>query len=47
MSGIRLDLQQRLLLEVCWEAIENAGINPTTLRGSDMGVFVGISSSDY
>jgi acyl transferase domain-containing protein/acyl-CoA synthetase (AMP-forming)/AMP-acid ligase II/pimeloyl-ACP methyl ester carboxylesterase len=43
----RLDPQQRLLLEVSWEALENAGIPADTLAGSKMGVFVGISSSDY
>ncbi|MGW7349645.1 beta-ketoacyl synthase N-terminal-like domain-containing protein, partial [Streptomyces sp. NPDC054854] len=30
-----MDPQQRLLLEAAWEAFENAGIDPTTLRGSD------------
>ncbi len=43
----RMDPQQRLLLEVTWQALEDAGIPPSSLRESSVGVFVGISTSDY
>src|SRR5690606_2516008 len=39
--------QQRLVLEMCWEAIEHAGMRPSALRGSDCGVYIGIASADY
>ncbi|MBC9909358.1 non-ribosomal peptide synthetase/type I polyketide synthase [Chitinophaga varians] len=42
-----MDPQQRLLLEVCREALEHAGIAPASLRGSDSGIFVGMSTDDY
>jgi acyl transferase domain-containing protein/acyl carrier protein len=42
-----LDPQQRLLLESAWHALEDAAIDPASLKGTRTGVFVGITNSDY
>ncbi|HEX3782767.1 MAG TPA: polyketide synthase [Pseudonocardiaceae bacterium] len=42
-----MDPQQRLILELGWEALEDARISLDSLRGHDMGVFVGVTSDDY
>src|SRR5205814_1130003 len=46
-EALATDSQQRLLLEVSWEAIERAGLDPVALRGSRTGVFAGVMYSDY
>ena len=42
-----IDPQSRKLLEVSWEAIEDAGYSPLSLSGMSIGVFIGVSSFDY
>ena len=43
-EALAMDPQQRLLLESSWEALESAGIDPSSLRGEQAGVFAGLRS---
>ncbi len=46
-EALAMDPQQRLLLETAWEALEDAGIDPTSLRGDRAGVFAGVIANGY
>ncbi|MER6168354.1 SDR family NAD(P)-dependent oxidoreductase [Streptomyces violaceorubidus] len=46
-EALATDPQQRLALEIAWEAVERAGIRPGDLTGTDVSVFVGSNGQDY
>lgn len=46
-EALRMDPQQRWLLETAWETLEDAGLAQAQISGTRTGVFVGISSNDY
>nr|WP_051645584.1 type I polyketide synthase [Corynebacterium vitaeruminis] len=47
LEAVNIDPQQRIILELTWEALENAHIAPSDLRGAPVGVFIGSSNNDY
>ncbi|KUO03211.1 type I polyketide synthase [Streptomyces caeruleatus] len=46
-EALAMDPQHRLLLETSWEALEHAGIDPTSLKGARVGVYAGLIYHDY
>ncbi|MFE9405160.1 amino acid adenylation domain-containing protein [Streptomyces sp. NPDC006530] len=46
-EALAMDPQQRLLLETAWQTFEDAGIDPESVRGTETGVFAGLSCNDY
>ncbi|CAN5249563.1 polyketide synthase Pks13 [soil metagenome] len=47
MEADNIDPQQRMALELAWEALEHARIPASSLRGASVGVFIGASNNDY
>ncbi|MFI0487624.1 acyltransferase domain-containing protein [Actinomadura sp. 9N215] len=46
-EALAMDPQQRVMLEVAWELVERARIDPSSLKGGSVGVYTGVSSQDY
>ena len=46
-EALAMDPQQRVGMRLAWRALENAGINPGTLAGTDVGCYMGVSISEY
>jgi polyketide synthase 12 len=46
-EALAMDPQQRMFLELSWEALERAGVDPTSLHGSATGVFAGVMTQPY
>ncbi|MGD0283946.1 MAG: beta-ketoacyl synthase N-terminal-like domain-containing protein, partial [Dissulfurispiraceae bacterium] len=46
-EAVSMDPQHRLVLEVSWETLENAGLPPDSLAGTKTGIFLGIGQNDY
>ena len=46
-EAMSLDPQQRILLEVTWEALERAGMAPSSVMGSQTAVYIGVTTHDY
>ncbi|HEU5470756.1 MAG TPA: type I polyketide synthase [Actinophytocola sp.] len=46
-EAVAMDPQQRVLLQACWEVFERAGIDPESVRGSQIGVFAGTNDQGY
>lgn len=46
-EAVQMDPQQRILLQLTWEALEDAGIPPSTIAGSEVGVYIGACQVEY
>ena len=46
-EALNMDPQQRMMLQICWEAFENAGCSPASMAGSRTGVYIGVTSTEY
>ncbi|WP_208614261.1 beta-ketoacyl synthase N-terminal-like domain-containing protein, partial [Streptomyces yokosukanensis] len=46
-EALAMDPQQRLLLETSWETLERAGLDPSALKGDNVGVFIGVAGQEY